>query len=66
MNYILKNGIDVIWETIGGKLFETLLKHIAVKGRLVIIGGTEGYKTIGFPDVSIGFPDIPSYIKVFF
>lgn len=46
-------GIDVIWETIGGSVFETLFKHLATKGRLVIVGGITGYKTVGFPEVSI-------------
>ncbi|CAG2119437.1 unnamed protein product, partial [Medioppia subpectinata] len=38
-------GVDVIWETIGGQVFETLFKHLALKGRLVLIGGTASYKS---------------------
>lgn len=35
----------MVWETIGGKVFEDCLKNLAVKGRLVIIGGISGYKS---------------------
>lgn len=37
-------GIDVVWETIGGTVFETLLSHLAPLGRLVVIGAITGYK----------------------
>ncbi|XP_054153308.1 prostaglandin reductase 3-like [Oppia nitens] len=47
------NGIDVIWETIGGKTYETLFNHLAPKGRLVIVGGITGYQTEGFLDIQI-------------
>ncbi|CAG2109564.1 unnamed protein product [Medioppia subpectinata] len=47
------NGVDVIWETIGGEVFKTLFKHLAPKGRLIIVGGISGYKGDGFPDVQI-------------
>lgn len=49
-------GIDVIWETIGGSVFETLFTHLAIGGRLVIVGGITGYKTVGFPQIMI--PDL--------
>jgi len=38
------SGVDVIWETIGGEVFETCTKHLAVKGRLIVVGGISGYK----------------------
>lgn len=40
-----QNGVNVIWETIGGQVFETCLKHLAKKGRLLVVGGISGYKT---------------------
>ncbi|CAG2163978.1 unnamed protein product [Oppiella nova] len=46
-------GVDVVWETIGGQVYETLFKHLAPKGRMVIVGGITGYKTDGMPDVTI-------------
>lgn len=46
-------GIDVIWETIGGSVFETLFKHLATKGRIVIVGSISGYKSQTKPEVSI-------------
>ncbi|GFS97673.1 prostaglandin reductase 3 [Nephila pilipes] len=38
-------GVNAIWETIGGKVFEDCLKNLATKGRLLIVGGISGYKT---------------------
>ncbi|XP_054724598.1 prostaglandin reductase 3-like [Uloborus diversus] len=40
-----KNGVDVIWETIGGKVFEDCFRNIAIKGRLLVVGSISGYKT---------------------
>lgn len=47
------DGVDVIWETIGGKVSETLLQHLAKNGRMIFIGGITGYKTEGFPKIEI-------------
>lgn len=41
------DGVDVIWETVGGEMFKTLFKHLSNKGRLVVIGMIEGYKGEG-------------------
>jgi len=52
-------GIDVVWETIGGEVFETLFKHLSIRGRLIIVGGITGYKSgVGMPQVSL--PNLPS------
>lgn len=40
-------GVDVIWETIGGKTFETLINHLAPHGRMVTIGAISGYLRSG-------------------
>ncbi|KAF8792486.1 prostaglandin reductase 3-like [Argiope bruennichi] len=37
-------GVDVIWETIGGKVFEDCFKNLALRGRLLVIGGISAYK----------------------
>ncbi|OTF72346.1 hypothetical protein BLA29_014417, partial [Euroglyphus maynei] len=39
------NGIDVVWETIGGEIFKTLFKHLAIKGRMILIGSISNYST---------------------
>lgn len=45
-------GVDVIWETIGGEtLLELLTNHLAIHGRCVTVGGITGYKTVGFPGI---------------
>ncbi|XP_054153339.1 prostaglandin reductase-3-like [Oppia nitens] len=47
LSHVLKNeypkGIDVIWESIGGEIFNTLVKHLKIKGRLIVIGSISGY-----------------------
>ncbi|KAG0411947.1 hypothetical protein HPB47_010921 [Ixodes persulcatus] len=54
------NGVDVIWETIGGKTFEVLLNHLSIRGRLVVVGAITGYQGIdkAVPDVNL--EDLPS------
>lgn len=41
---IWQEGVDVVWETVGGEMFETCLVNLANKGRLVIVGGISSYK----------------------
>ncbi|XP_013778328.1 prostaglandin reductase 3-like [Limulus polyphemus] len=31
------DGVDVVWETVGGEVFLTLLNNLAIKGRMIII-----------------------------
>ncbi|RWS26054.1 Zinc-binding alcohol dehydrogenase domain-containing protein 2-like protein [Leptotrombidium deliense] len=38
------DGIDVIWETLGGQLFKTLANHVAPRGRLLSVGTISTYK----------------------
>ncbi|KAF8764169.1 Prostaglandin reductase 3 like protein [Argiope bruennichi] len=33
------DGVNVIWESTGGYMFDVLYKHLAIKGRMVIIEG---------------------------
>ena len=51
MIFKLQDGVDVIWETIGGQTTKMLEKHLAHKGRLIVVGGTSGYQSEGFPTV---------------
>jgi len=37
-------GIDVVYESVGAEMFETCVKHLAVKGRLIVIGWIAGYQ----------------------
>ncbi|KAM7297100.1 prostaglandin reductase 3 [Ixodes scapularis] len=57
-------GVDVVWETIGGKTFEVLLNHLSIRGRLVVVGAITGYLNSdnGFPDVDL--PDLPSRLLI--
>ncbi|GIY99309.1 prostaglandin reductase 3 [Caerostris extrusa] len=42
---LLQKGVNAIWETIGGKVFEDCVKNLAIRGRLLIVGSISGYKT---------------------
>lgn len=37
-------GVDVVYESIGGDIFDTCVDHLAVKGRLIIIGYITSYE----------------------
>jgi NADPH-dependent curcumin reductase CurA len=49
LNAILKSeykgGVDVVYESVGGKSFDTCLRHLAIKGRLIVIGAISGYQS---------------------
>lgn len=51
------NGVDVVYETIGGEVFRTLLNALAVRGRLVVIGSIVHYNSDGGSDMNSVFPD---------
>lgn len=50
---IFQSGIDIVWETIGSPVFEQLFEHLARKGRLINVGATSGYKTVGYAPINI-------------
>ncbi|MCW1384480.1 NADP-dependent oxidoreductase [Novosphingobium sp. KCTC 2891] len=43
------NGIDVVWDNVGGTILNTLLGHLAMRARVVICGGISRSKTGGMP-----------------
>ncbi|KAK6191543.1 hypothetical protein SNE40_003205 [Patella caerulea] len=38
-------GVDVVFESVGGEMFDTCINSLAVKGRLIIIGYISGYES---------------------
>ena len=36
-------GVDVVWETVGGTMFDTCARNLAVGGRLLVIGMMSQY-----------------------
>lgn len=49
-------GVDVVWETVGGDTFEVLLKKLRPRGRLVVVGAIKGYTQSDkgpFPEVNL-------------
>ncbi|KAH6927445.1 hypothetical protein HPB50_003480 [Hyalomma asiaticum] len=48
-------GVDVVWETVGGDTFNTLFKKLRPRGRLVVVGAIKGYLDDNkpFPDVDL-------------
>lgn len=55
-------GVDVIWESIGGEVFRTLSKHLKVKGRLILIGSISGY-TSGQSKIEENFATISNRVN---
>jgi hypothetical protein len=53
-------GVDVMWDTIGGETTIILFNHLATMGRLVVVGGISGYATEGMPNVIID--NLPSRV----
>lgn len=44
-----KNGVDVVYESVGGEMFEVCLNALKVKGRLIVIGFITDYQSdLGF------------------
>lgn len=56
------NGVNVVWETIGGEVFLTSVRNLATKGRLVIVGGISGYKNEGALLPKVDLSDVPSIL----
>uniref|UniRef100_H2Z8U8 15-oxoprostaglandin 13-reductase n=1 Tax=Ciona savignyi TaxID=51511 RepID=H2Z8U8_CIOSA len=48
LNQVLKEsypeGVDVVYESVGGDTYETCVNRLAVKGRLIVIGYISGYQ----------------------
>ncbi|XP_015272222.1 PREDICTED: zinc-binding alcohol dehydrogenase domain-containing protein 2 isoform X1 [Gekko japonicus] len=38
-------GVDVVYESVGGKMFDMAVNSLAIKGRLIVIGFISGYQT---------------------
>ena len=36
-------GVDIVYESVGGETYETCVNRLAVKGRLIVIGYISGY-----------------------
>ena len=45
-------GLDVVWETVGGAMFDTCARHLAVGGRLLVIGLMSVYAA-GWPQSQV-------------
>ncbi|KAI0237941.1 Prostaglandin reductase-3 [Lamellibrachia satsuma] len=48
------NGVDVVYETVGGDLFDICVKSLAKHGRLLVLGFISGY------DSASGIPALPT------
>ncbi|KAK8771503.1 hypothetical protein V5799_025249 [Amblyomma americanum] len=48
------DGLDVVWETVGGETFNVLFKKLRPRGRLVVVGAIQGYQGDKvFPEVDL-------------
>ncbi|ELU06398.1 hypothetical protein CAPTEDRAFT_173764 [Capitella teleta] len=54
-------GVDVVYESIGGEMFETCVNSLAIRGRLITIGFITGYeKDAGFVPLKTSTPALIS------
>ncbi|KAL7754234.1 hypothetical protein RI367_000215 [Sorochytrium milnesiophthora] len=42
-----KQGVDVVFESVGGEMLQTIAKNLAVKARMLIIGSVSSYQSEG-------------------
>ncbi|XP_072047780.1 prostaglandin reductase-3-like [Amphiura filiformis] len=57
-------GIDVVYETVGGEMFETCVKALANRGRLIVIGYISGYQSdVGFNPSGFGSTLAPRLLQ---
>lgn len=54
-----KDGIDVIYESIGGEIFDTCFNALALHGRLIVIGAISSYSYDAKPHASPVLPRLP-------
>jgi len=40
-----RNGLNVVYESVGGRMFDLGVKHLATRGRLGVIGNITGYRS---------------------
>ncbi|CAG9583964.1 putative oxidoreductase [Leishmania major strain Friedlin] len=45
LHVLCPKGLDVIYECVGGQTFNDAVRHVAVQGRVVIIGSVSSYKS---------------------
>jgi NADPH:quinone reductase-like Zn-dependent oxidoreductase len=50
-------GVDVVYESVGGKMFETCVKALGVGGRLIVIGMMSQYADGWVPQPLVGVPE---------
>ena len=39
------DGVDVVYESVGGEVYNTCVNRLAIKGRLIVIGYISGYQS---------------------
>lgn len=48
LNKVLKKeypkGVDLVYECVGGEMYETCVQNLALKGRIIVIGMISGYE----------------------
>ncbi len=57
LKILAPKGIDLIYDTVGGELFDVLVQNLAIRGRLVVSGYASDMGKVGLPE-SINRPRI--------
>lgn len=56
--WLAVQGVDLVWETVGGDMLQACLRNLAVKGRLVVIGMMSQYASGWKPSSLRGVPEL--------
>lgn len=51
-------GMDVVWESVGGDMLQTCVRSLAVKGRLIVIGMMSQYASGWAPSTQKGVAEL--------
>ncbi|KAL7694331.1 putative GroES-like superfamily, polyketide synthase, enoylreductase domain-containing protein [Plasmopara halstedii] len=61
--HVLKNeyprGVDLVFESVGGEMFQTCVDNIARKGRIIVIGAIAGYQDSSSWKQKLTKPEMP-------
>ena len=62
--HVKPNRVDVVYESVGGSTFDICVKHLAVKGTLIVIGAVSQYRDQSAWDTSKGTPSNVSKVPL--
>ena len=62
LNIAAPNGVDIFWDGVGGQFSATVLQHMAMFGRVIMVGNLDSYNHVQ-TNVSIPSFDLAIALK---